>query len=438
VRAIEAAAGLRPEDRAANGVPEPEVAAARERAAVLAAEALAGVLLPAGLRTSPLGPGWSRDLDAHVSRMPSPDTFRRRGWLCLDRLLGRLGLPGRGRWAVTEAGKVLVGLDLHRTPMPDPVDAVLRRCRRRGEVRAREALELAALAAAGRPLPRDPAVRVAAGVEAWLGGDRLARWAGGRTLPPPVALGGMHRLRRIRPRRRRRYGVAISGVDGAGKSALVSALRTQMGRAGVPVTVVWTRPGMGLGWLDRAARGAKRLLGRDPAPAVRGVASGEGGTTASRRGIVGWAWTLAVTTSFLRGIRRSHRRAQGVVLFDRQLVDALATLDAAYEGVALGLHRAVVRRLMPPVAVTLYLDVPAETAVRRKPDPAFGERFVRRQLEAYARWLPEAPGLTRLDATRPRAEVAEAALRAVLGEPPPGPTAEPEGTPSGPGPAPPA
>ncbi len=50
--------------RAVNGIPEPEQAAARERAAALASDALADLLLPGGVRTSPLGPVWSRDIDS--------------------------------------------------------------------------------------------------------------------------------------------------------------------------------------------------------------------------------------------------------------------------------------------------------------------------------------------------------------------------------------
>ena len=53
-----------------NGIPEPAQAAARERAATLASEALADLLLPGGVRTSPLGPGWSRDIDLHLREWP--------------------------------------------------------------------------------------------------------------------------------------------------------------------------------------------------------------------------------------------------------------------------------------------------------------------------------------------------------------------------------
>jgi thymidylate kinase len=406
---------LPPERRAPNGVPSPDVAGARERAARLASLALAGALHPDGVRTSPLGPGWSRDLDLHVRRDPDPEALRALGWLPLDGLLGRLGAPGGGRWAVVEDGAALAVADLHRSPPPDAVAAVLARARRRREVRAREVLELRALLRAGRSLPDDQVVRVAARVEAGLGGDELARWRRGRPAASPAPLPGLRSLLR-RPRRRRRLAVAVSGVDGAGKSELCRVLAEDLHRLGVPVSVVWTRPGMRLGILDRLARTGKRALGHGGETGLRRVAGGEDPRRVrSRRGMTGWTWAFLVTAAFVRDVRRQWRRARGVVLFDRHLVDALVTLDVAYGGVGLGLHRAMVRRLVPDAALTIYLDVPAEIAARRKPEDLFAPAVLRRQLEAYERRLEEAPAARRLDATTPPGEVAALALRAVLG-----------------------
>jgi len=62
----------------------------------------------------------------------------------------------------------------------------------------------------------------------------------------------------------------------------------------------------------------------------------------------------------------------------------------------------------------LRLDLSAEVAARRKPGDAIGERAVRRQLEAYALWLPRLPGAVGLDATRPPDELAAEAFALVL------------------------
>lgn len=121
-----------------------------------------------------MGPGWSRGIDLHL--LAGVGEARSFGMDPADPFLHRLGIPSRGRWAVVEDGRVLAGLDLHLGPPPDPVTSVVGRCRRRGEVRVREVLEARVLLRAGYALPADdPAVRVAARVEAGLGGRALAR-----------------------------------------------------------------------------------------------------------------------------------------------------------------------------------------------------------------------------------------------------------------------
>src|SRR5215210_2609354 len=121
--------------REANGIPEPEQAAARERAATLASDALADLLLPGGVRTSPLSPGWSQDIDLHLLAWPEPTRLEALGWIPLDSLLHNIGIPCRGCWAILENGETLVGLDLYLDRPPDPVASLISRCRRRGEVR---------------------------------------------------------------------------------------------------------------------------------------------------------------------------------------------------------------------------------------------------------------------------------------------------------------
>jgi thymidylate kinase len=403
--------------RSSNGIPEPELVAVRERAARALTEALAGSMVTGGIRPSPLGPGWSRDLDVYVTEPPDPATLRRRGWIPLDRLFDRLGSPGPGRWAVIEDGAVLACLDLHRLPAPDPLTSVLDRCRRRGEVRVREVLELRALVRSGRSLPsRHPAVEAAARIERGLGGQALRPWATGGPLHPPVRLGrrGIRgHLAGWRTGLRRPGVIALSGVDGAGKSTVARLLGRDLIRLGVEVTHVWTRPGMRLDRLDRVARAVKRVLGQEAAPGIGQVAAGRGQGLASRRGLVGWAWALLVTLSFLSDVRVRHRRAGGVVVYDRHLLDALVTLDFGYEGVDLRLHRWLVRRLMPKAFFTAYLQVPADVAADRKADELFGMHAVREQLDRYEARLAEAEDIRVLDATRSPEELAGEILRAI-------------------------
>jgi thymidylate kinase len=120
---------------------------------------------------------------------------------------------------------------------------------------------------------------------------------------------------------------------------------------------------------------------------------------------------MLVTLSFLVDVRLQHVKGRGVLLYDRHLLDALVTLDFVYEGVDLRLHRAVVRRGLPKPQLSVYLDVPAEVAVTRKPEDIFGEYAIRRQLESYEARRGEVEDLRRLDGTRPPEELAAVVTR---------------------------
>jgi thymidylate kinase len=405
-----------PDRREVNGLPPPDLAEGRARGVELVREVLDGDLQPNGIRISPLGPEWSTDIDAHVGRRPDPRELKDQGWVELDGLLHKLGSHGAGRWAVTEGGRVLAGVDLHLFPPYRPVGGIVARCRRRGEVRVREVLELRTLLREGHELAPSEVIDLAARVEAGLGGSELATFRRRDPVSAPAPLPRAQikaKLVRFKPRRRRRVAVAISGVDGAGKSTLVRALQEDLEAAGVPVATVWTRPGLDLKLLERVARVAKRVLGQKPSPGIRDAAQGRAGDLRSRRGAVGWAWSLLVTTAFLRRVRRDFRRLRGVVLFDRHLADALATLEFAYEGVNLTVHRALVRRLLPPAALTVFLHVDVDTAVARKPGDVIGTHAVARQLEVYESVLDEVRGVVKLDSGRPPEELSFQVFKAL-------------------------
>jgi hypothetical protein len=403
--------------RAVNGIPEPEQAAARERAATLASDALADLLLLGGVRTSPLGPGWSRDIDLHLLAWPESARLEALGWIPLDPLLNRLGIHSSGRWAVVEDGHVLGGLDLHLTPPPDPVASLISRCRRRGEVRVREVLEARALLRASHSLPADdPVIRVSARVEAGLGGQVLAQWRDGPALGAPAPLPRRWRIRRLwaagRSVLRPRLVVALSGVDGSGKSTLSRLVARNLEQAGVSVGHVWSRPGTRPGWLYSLSRAGKKLLRQDPSGGITRVAGGiPAGDLASRRGILGWIWVTVVTLAFLADVRQQHLRSRGVLLYDRHLLDALVTLDFFYEGVDLRLHQAMIRRGLPKPLMSIYLEVPEEVALARKPGDEFGKYVIHGQLKRYSARRGEIDDLCQLDGTSTMNELAAVVTR---------------------------
>jgi hypothetical protein len=85
-----------PDRRAANGIPDAERERRMARAVSLVSEAVRDELAPGGVRVSPLGPGWSSDVDVHVTRVRSAG-FRWTGYSSASELAVR----DCGRWQRT-------------------------------------------------------------------------------------------------------------------------------------------------------------------------------------------------------------------------------------------------------------------------------------------------------------------------------------------------
>lgn len=403
--------------RAENEIPSEERARARERAATLVANALGRELSAGRLRVSPLGAGWSKDLDVYLQDPVAPERVERLGLVSLD----RLSRGGRGgRWALLAEGQVLAGLDVHvgEAAERSQVETVLARCRRRGRVSVREILELRVLQRNGEVLGGPNSILTgAARAEAALGGTELAPWLDGSAEMPPIQLPtGLPARFKSRAARltKKPIVVAISGVDGSGKSTLADALANELRAAGLDVSRVWARPGMEMRLVKVLAKLLKRILRKGTGSAVRKVARGEATAEtrpSSRRGVIGWTWALLVTLSYIAKVRGALMRSRGVVVFDRHLLDALVTLDFVYEGVDLRLQRALVKALIPKAMVTIYLSITADEATARKKSVVFGEYAVRKQLEHYERRRAEVKGLVELDATAPVHELKVRALK---------------------------
>lgn len=378
-------------------------------------------LQPRDIRCSPLGPAWSADLDVSTACEPVP--MVEAGWLPADSFLHALGSPGSGRWLIRCEGRVIGQLDFAEDggvitrSGTDAVAKAVARARSRGRVELRDVLELRHHARSGATLPINEITRAAARMEAALAGDRevaleLADIDRGREDGPVRLRNGATRRRASAVKRwaRPRPVIALSGVDGAGKSSLTEAIQRDFRRMGIDPDVIWARPGMRMEWVEpflgsRSKRGV---------PTVARVASGEDVDVSSRRGLVGWLWTMVVTGTFLSHVWWRHLSSSGVKIYDRHVDDAIITLDFVYDGVDLRFQRFLISSLLPRASITLYLSVDAETAVSRKPDDTFGRHAVETQLRHYADRMGDRHDIAVLDATRHPRDVASRAFAQII------------------------
>lgn len=207
--------------------------------------------------------------------------------------------------------------------------------------------------------------------------------------------------------------VALSGLDGSGKSSQALALRTVLQDLGRDVAVQWTRLSASP-LLDVVALPVKRVL-----RSVRGTAApsrlpGPAVSPGSARGsALDWGWGAVLAG--VDGLER--RRAVGVhlrqgraVLCDRWVLDSLVQLQVDY-GRAGPLPRGLLTALAPAPLAAFLLDVDAVEAHRRKPEQ-YDALQLAAQADSYRRAAAEL-GVTVLDGTRSREQVTEQVARAV-------------------------
>lgn len=250
-------------------------------------------------------------------------------------------------------------------------------------------------------------------------GPRLADQADLEVLgAPPVTLptAAPHRAR---PRLHRTWKVSFSGIDGSGKTTHVWTLADSLERAGIPVTIVWNRPGFQLRRLEQLATVVKRLLREEQRPALaRQLDNDESASSArSRRGAVGWAWLLLISLTTVWNGRRATALAAtrgGVVIFERHLLDALVDIEWQYPAVRRGFHLALLRRLAPRPDLSVRIVVDPTTAAARNPGDIFRPEHVAAHAAIAERLAPTVGPMLTLDGAAPLAVNRETVLRRVL------------------------
>jgi len=260
---------------------------------------------------------------------------------------------------------------------------------------------------------------VAADPRAWERARRAApAWRLSRELAN-LRNGGEHGRRLPRPRRPKV--IALSGIDGSGKSSQAELLRDALERLGYDAAVEWSPYGQNA-WLGYLAVPVKTLLGRTrryaaAEPKETGLERTSGTALRERSPAVNYVWSAVVTLAnglTQLGTIARHTRHGRVVVYDRYALDSTVQLRFRYglDG-RFALHRKLIGLLAPKPVASFYLDIPAETSLARKDD-----RWTLADLEQQANLYREEVGRNGtvwLDGLRPRdelaAEIAEAVWR---------------------------
>jgi thymidylate kinase len=229
------------------------------------------------------------------------------------------------------------------------------------------------------------------------------------------------RLRILAPRcasRRRHHGrlIALSGMDGAGKSTHTEALSHHLTDLGISIYPAIVRIGRATSALDRIAIPLKRVLRTDglsdPVATSPETAGPDALPSERPHGGLAWCWAIIVAADNVRTGRRIARvRRRGVtVVSDRWLADHLVDFDLRY-----GRHwlaRTLLRAGMPRLDLAILLLIDPTTSAARKPgDQAPG--VLRLMHRGYAGLIADLD-LVAIDGTAPHEQVRAAVL--ALGE----------------------
>lgn len=220
--------------------------------------------------------------------------------------------------------------------------------------------------------------------------------------------------------------IALSGLDGVGKSTQAEALRASLTTLGFEPAVVWVPIGSS-GLLRRSAHTIKQGLATLPVGPL-GSASQE---TVGQRllsqtvdgALVGGHWRRGAaltwaTVGVLANVISCRRSARGtrtggrIVIYDRYVLDSIVDLRFSYAPQGrLAFQEALIRLLVPQPKCAFLLDATPEVAHARKPDWSLAQTRVRAQhyQTEHARLR-----VHRLDATLPPHEVTAQLTRAVL------------------------
>ena len=289
--------------------------------------------------------------------------------------------------------------------------------------------------AEARPIRRRDALGVRVEASRRDGSSRAAAFFGAvlSLRPRPIA--------RARARRCRGGVVALSGIDGSGKSTQSRMVAEGLWSLGYDTVIEWSRITFESS-LRRIGRPVKALLGlferRSPDPDPPGAIAPDpiapdpdapdpdaplgveptnrARALRERSRVIGGLWAAVVATvnaSTLRRNTRRHLRAGRIVIRDRYVLDSVVQLEWAYaNGRDLRWQARIIRLLVPRPLATFFLDVGPESAHGRKPEE-FDVDELRSHRETYLRHT-ESIGAKVLDGSRNQVEVFEDIMRETI------------------------
>ncbi|MFZ0806234.1 MAG: thymidylate kinase [Candidatus Sulfotelmatobacter sp.] len=175
--------------------------------------------------------------------------------------------------------------------------------------------------------------------------------------------------------------ISFSGIDGAGKSTQIEALRSLLDAAGLRVSILtmWDNIVVGSRFRETASRRAFR--------GDQGIGSPDRPLHRRDKNVTAWPLTLMRVGFYLADAlslagRIAHLRSRSdddVVIFDRFLYDELANLPLTRRW-ARGFASLLIR-VLPKIDLAFVVDAQPDTAHARKPE--YPLEFVRRNRQAY-------------------------------------------------------
>lgn len=219
--------------------------------------------------------------------------------------------------------------------------------------------------------------------------------------------------------------IALSGLDGVGKSTQARALAASLTKLGYEAVVVWSPVGHNASLL-RFAAAVKRALALlpvgplahgDRAAVERHLLSHKDDPPGAARPptLAALVWATLITFEnalSYRRLARGTRVGRRVVIYDRYVLDTIVDLRFSYapDG-RLPLQEALLRLLSPAPRCAFLLDASPDVAHGRKPDWSLAQTRVRARL--YRTEYTQL-GLRRIDAERPADELGLQIIREVL------------------------